>query len=157
VELSRFDALAEALRARWREHRRRGWRPPPLEYEGELPLAALSLRLMDGLARLAPFGEDNPAPVLGARQVTVLDARRMGADGRHLSMQLGQGAEQRRAVSFGDGDLAPTLRPGQLVDVLFVPKVNRFRGRANVELELVDLRVARGADAGSSRAAEAGA
>ena len=159
VELSRFDALAGALRERWAEHRRRGWKPPPIDYEGELPLASLTLKLMDDLGRLAPFGEQNPAPVLGARHVTVLEARRMGGDGRHLTLQLGQGPEQRRAVSFGSGDLADRLRPGQLVDVLFVPKVNRFRGRASVELELVDLRESRPAGrdaAASSRSQDAG-
>ena len=45
-----------------------------------------------------------------------------------------------RAVAFGAGDRVDELPAGAEIDVLFTPKINRFRGRSNVELELVDLR-----------------
>src|SRR5262245_28639390 len=74
--------------------------------------------------------------------VTLLEARRMGGDGTHLQAHVGQGPTSLRAVAFGRGDLADGLPRGAIADVLFTPKLNRFRGRANVELELVDLRLA---------------
>jgi single-stranded-DNA-specific exonuclease len=114
--------------------------PGPLEYDGELPLAAVTARLVEQLERLAPFGQGNARPVLGASGVTVLGTRRMGADGTHVELQLGQGPGTLRLVAFGRGDLAESLLPGTRCDVLFAPRLNHFRGRTSVEAELVDLR-----------------
>jgi single-stranded-DNA-specific exonuclease len=140
----------EAFRARfaeaWRQHRARSDGAAPLEYDAELPLAALTPRLMGQLERLAPFGQGNARPVLGASDVEVHEARRMG-DGSHLQMQVGQGPAVLRAVAFGRGDLADALPAGTRADLLVMPRRNAFRGRVQTELEVVDLRpsVRRGA------------
>ncbi|MCB9897075.1 MAG: single-stranded-DNA-specific exonuclease RecJ [Planctomycetes bacterium] len=138
-----IPAFIESFEAVWDEHVRQGFRVPPLEYEGELPLAAVTPRLLDQLERLEPFGEANRPPVLGCMGIDVLEARRMGGDGLHLAMQLSQGGEPLRAVAFDRGSLADALRPADRIDALFRPRWNRYRGRAQVELEIVDLRPSR--------------
>jgi single-stranded-DNA-specific exonuclease len=135
-----FDAFRETFVARWRDHRAAGWEPEPLEYDGELPLPALTRRVVEQLKRLEPFGQGNPLPVLGAKGVTVQSIRRMGDDGSHLALDLAQGPVALRAVSFSNGDLADHLHLGQVVDILFVPRLNTWRGRTTVQLELVDLK-----------------
>jgi single-stranded-DNA-specific exonuclease len=142
--------FARAFRAEWLARLDQGG-PAPLEYDGELPLAAITLRLVEQLERLAPFGQGNARPVMGASGVTVLGTRRMGADGTTLELQLGQGPGTLRLVAFGRGDLAESLLPGTRLDVLFTPRISRFRGRPQVEAELLDLRggtLAAGAPAG---------
>jgi single-stranded-DNA-specific exonuclease len=146
-------AFREQFLAVWRAQREAGLEAPPIEFDGELPLAALTQRLMKQFDRLAPFGQGNSRPVLGAMGVTVLESRRMGADGSHLTLQLGQGPVELRAVAFGRGDLADELPRGAPTDLLFTPKFNRFRGRTTVELQLVDLRMAQPMDAGAAHAA----
>ncbi len=136
-----IPAFRDAFTVAWRRHVRDSTGPAPIEFDGELPLAALNHGLLEQIERLQPFGQGNPRPVLGAMGVTLLDARRMGGDGTHLQLQLGQGPAAVRAVAFGRGDLADALPGGTLADVLFSPKLNRFRGRASVEVELVDLRL----------------
>ncbi len=135
-------AFRDAFREAWRRQVAAGDGPPPLNYDGELPLATISQRLVEQLERLAPFGQGNARPVLGCSGLTVVQARRMGGDGTHLDLQLGQGGAVLRCVAFGRGDLAERLARGAVVDVLLTPKLNRFRGRVSVEAELVDLRVA---------------
>jgi hypothetical protein len=44
-----------------------------------------------------------------------------------------------RCVGWNMGDLLETLAAGQTVDLAARPKINRWRGQANVELEIVDL------------------
>lgn len=140
VAPERIEAFTERFREVWQAARSEGLEPPPLEYEGELPLAALTPGLIATVERLRPFGEGNRRPVLGTMGVTVQDARRMGGGGAHLQMRVGQGPTALRAVAFHRGELADSLRPGQSADLLFTPKLNRWRGRADVELELVDVR-----------------
>jgi single-stranded-DNA-specific exonuclease len=140
VHVERVAGFKAAFSQAWRRHRAQAGGPPPLEYDGELPLAALTPRLLGQIERLAPFGEGNRRPVVGARAVTVLQSHRMGSDKSHLSLEVGQGPATLRAVAFGRGELAEKLPRGAMADLLFVPKFNTFRGRSSVELELVDLR-----------------
>jgi single-stranded-DNA-specific exonuclease len=137
-------AFAAAFRAAWVGQCGEGTVAPPLDYDGEVLLATVSQRLVEQLERLAPFGQGNGRPVLGACGLQVVTTRRMGADGTHLDLQLSQGGATLRCVAFGRGDLAETLPRGATVDALFTPKLNRFRGRVSVEAELVDLRVVAG-------------
>ncbi len=140
LHVEQVPAFTRAFNAAWRRHRAQSSGPPPLSYDGELPLAALTPKLLAQIERLAPFGEGNRRPILGAHGVTVLESHRMGADKSHLSLEVGQGPASLRAVAFGRGDLAERLPRGALADLLFTPKFNTFRGRSTVELELVDLR-----------------
>jgi single-stranded-DNA-specific exonuclease len=137
-----MPAFREAFLKRWSEFREGGVAADPLRIEGELPLVAVTTRFLRWVEKLEPFGEGNRRPLLASGDVEVALARRMGGDGSHLELQLAQGPARLRAVAFGRGDLADTLMPGQHVDVVFHPKINRWRGREQPEAELVDLRSA---------------
>lgn len=141
VHRQAFPAFAEVFGQCWRDHLATGAPRAPLEYEGELPLAALTLGLVRQIDRLEPFGEANRRPVLATPAVQLGDVRRMGGDGTHLAMQVSQGSAMMRVVAFGRGDLADELTPGQTLDLMHRPKINNFRGVSRVELELVDLRL----------------
>jgi single-stranded-DNA-specific exonuclease len=141
IERRNIPAFRESFIRVWREHREHNTAALPVDYDAELPLAALTPRLMSQLERLAPFGQGNPRPVLGTSGVTVREARRMG-DGSHLQMQVGQGEAVLRAVAFGQGHLVEALPSGTRADLLVCPKRNAFRGKAQTELEVVDIRPA---------------
>ena len=72
-----------------------------------------------------------------------LAAKRMGAAGQHLSLQLEQHGVKMRAVAFGCGDweeeLVAANKNGPLA-VAFKPIINHFRGRRSVEMHLADWR-----------------
>jgi single-stranded-DNA-specific exonuclease len=153
IRAEQVPAFAAAIREAWRRQRGAGTAAAPLEYDGEVLLATVSQRLVEQLERLAPFGQGNDRPVLGASGLLVVQTRRMGADGTHLDMQLAQGPTSLRCVGFGRGDLADSLPRGATVDALFTPKLNRFRGRVTVEAELVDLRVSAAAGAAAATGA----
>lgn len=142
----KIDAFREQFLAIWGRQREQGLAVPAIEFDGELPLGALTRRLLDQFERIAPFGQGNERPVLGAMGVTVLDSRRMGADGSHLTLQVGQGPVELRAVAFGRGDWVDEFPRGAPTDMLFTPKLNRFRGRTTVELQIVDMRLAQRMD-----------
>jgi len=145
------DAFLEAFGARWRRALDEGFEPPARTFDGELPLAALTRPLIAAIDRLEPFGQGNPAPVLACRGLSVERTQTMGRDGAHLDLRLHQGPVRRRAVAFGRGQLAARLRPGQTVDVLFTPKLNRFAGRHDVEMDVVEIQASRaGGPAGAA-------
>ena len=88
---------------------------------------------------LAPFGRGNPKPRLMLGRLTVDRAQRMGGQGRHLSMQLREGNRSIRAVAWSKGDLADQLPSGSVIDVVFQPAINEWRGNRTAELHVLDL------------------
>jgi len=111
--------------------------------DAETVLGALTLRTVEQIERLGPFGTSNPRPLLCASGVNVAERpRRIGSNERHLSVRLAQHDVALRAVAFGNGDWAEQLeRVDQPLDVVFRPVVNHFAGRRSVELHLYDWRV----------------
>ena len=107
-----------------------------------LPFSQLTLRTVEQIEQMAPFGAGNPRPVLCASRVVLAEPpKRMGGGERHLSARLSQHGVALRSVAFGQGDWAEELEQLQgPLDVAYRPVINDFRGRRNVELHIVDWR-----------------
>lgn len=146
IRREQVDAFREAFAATWTRALEVGMKAHAIEYEAEAPLSAITELFVSQLERLEPFGNHNPRPVLGVQGVTLHTVKTMGADGHHFAAEVGQGGPSMRAVAFGKGSWANSLEAGAVVDVLATPKLNRYRGRTSVELELVDVRTPRRGD-----------
>ncbi len=115
---------------------------PMVKIEATCSMAELSLDQVRQIERMAPFGQNNPTPVLCIRQVTIArPPMRMGQAGKHLRIPLQQGACQRTAVAFSMGDLADQLPAGAVVDIAFKPKTNTWQGRTSVDLMIEDIKI----------------
>ena len=108
--------------------------------DAEAPLSQLTLNTVEQIEQLAPFGQNNPRPILCASGVALADQpKRMGGGERHLSVRLSQHQTALRAVAFGQGDWAEELAQLKTpIDIAYRPVINQFAGRRTVELHLVD-------------------
>ena len=116
---------------------------PPLTLDIDLPLAGLNEGIMHQIDRLEPFGQGNAEPIFLARNAR-LDGppRRVGVDGAHLSLTLRDGARSFKGIAFRLGPRADELLPGTPIHVAYRPTWNTFRGRTNLELQVLDFQVA---------------
>ena len=93
--------------------------------------------LVENLARMEPFGNGNPEPVLKITTASVLSARRMGADGQHVKLALrDKNGKVLQALAFN----APEeffREPGDEVSVWFQPIINEWQGARTVEGRLL--------------------
>ena len=128
-------------------------RTAELMIDAEVPISALTLEALAQMEKLAPFGQANPRPTFCAVGLTLDEPpKKIGGGGRHLALKLTQHRNQIRAVSFGNGDWAEELeRVEGPIDVAFRPVVNEFRGRRNIELQVVDWRVSNVAKIGATQ------
>jgi single-stranded-DNA-specific exonuclease len=128
-------------------------RTAELVIDAEVPISALTLEALAQMEKLAPFGQSNPRPTFCAVGLTLDEPpKKIGGGGRHLALKLTQHRNQIRAVSFGNGDWAEELeRVEGPIDVAFRPVINEFRGRRNIELQVVDWRVSNGAKIGATQ------
>ena len=114
-----------------------------LDIDAGCGLGDLRLPLLRQIEQLAPFGRDNPAPMLCLTDVC-LDGppQRVGADKTHLRLPLRQGRHRSHAIGFGLGALAEDLSAGDRIDIVFTPKTSFWRGRKQVDIHLKDVRTA---------------
>jgi single-stranded-DNA-specific exonuclease len=113
--------------------------PPVLEVDTEVDLPEVNSRVVRELTLLHPHGAGNPEPVQAARGLAVLSARVVGNG--HLKLMVRQGNSQPYdGIGFGMGTLADLgIAPNRLVDVAFVPEMDRWNGLERVQLRIGDL------------------
>jgi single-stranded-DNA-specific exonuclease len=115
---------------------------PFLDAEGEVVLSDIDRQLVGELESLGPFGSENPEPLFMAFGVDVRsDVKRMGNAGKHLSFWASQNGAAFRAIAFNMGDLADELAECESCSIAFVPKVNRWKGRESLELDVRDIKM----------------
>ncbi len=115
-----------------------------MHVDGAIKLEELTLDLMHEIERLAPFGQGNPEPRLGARGLEVISSRIVGNN--HLKLQLRQkNGTAFGAIAFNRGTLhGRKVREGARVAAVFTPRINTWNGKTAVELEIRDLKTETG-------------
>ncbi len=89
------------------------------------------------IKRLSPFGNRNPEPVFGMRNLFPTDAQIVGE--RHLRLKLSSRNRKRfRAMGFNKSHLLK--KTSSYVDILFSLQVNDWKGRRHLQLNLKDLK-----------------
>lgn len=108
--------------------------------DAEAPLSQLSKQTVDQIELLGPFGQGNRRPLMCATGAKLAaPPKKMGGGERHLSVQLEHHGVKIRGVAFGKGDWAEALEKATgPLDFAYHPVLNHFRGRATVEVQLVD-------------------
>lgn len=95
--------------------------------------------LVQQIARMEPFGNGNPEPVLKITTSTVINVRQMGSDGQHVKLSLrDKNGKVLQMLAFN----APPefhRQPGDQVTAWFQPNINEWNGARTVEGRLLHL------------------
>ncbi|MCK6440103.1 MAG: single-stranded-DNA-specific exonuclease RecJ [Planctomycetes bacterium] len=99
----------------------------------------LTLDFAKELSWLEPFGEGNPEPLLALEAGKVIGRPRLvGKTGKHLTFHVApENGQAIRAIGFGLAAHLDTL--GRSVDLVFAPRINRYGGREELEIEVRDV------------------
>lgn len=99
-----------------------------------IPLAEVDRGFAEAVEKMRPFGEGNPDPIWGARDVRFVgEPRRVGE--RHLKMALASSGVQLEAIAFNKAD---EKLPAQPMDIAFAVIRNTYRGYTAVQLQIKD-------------------
>ena len=141
VRTERLPELKARLLALAREQLAGLTLAPTFQVDVEVPLEMLSWDLYREMEKLQPFGYGNPTPVFVSRRARVRSARAVGADGRHLKLFLSdQQGRTWDAIAFRQGEWIGRLP--DLIDIVYVLKVNEWNGRVNLQLDVHDIHIA---------------
>jgi single-stranded-DNA-specific exonuclease len=103
-----------------------------------LPAAHLGWALVDQITRLAPFGPGHQEPILAVTGLRVGDARRVGADGKHLALHMLRGAETFDVIAFGMPAERPLPEEGSRLDLVGTLERDTFQGAARLRIRALD-------------------
>ena len=100
IEEEQLPAFRQAVNAWAAEHAPRP-KPAALPLDAAVTLEELTLEQVQQLQQLAPFGRENPTPVLLVQDAVIDGVWAMGAEGRHTRVRLRQGRQTLFASLFG--------------------------------------------------------
>jgi single-stranded-DNA-specific exonuclease len=112
---------------------------PVLAIDVELQLAEISREVVAEFAALAPFGHDNPKPLVATRGVFMNGRRRVGADGGHLKFDAYDGLVSLPAIAFRCPDVTRVAGTESAVDVAYHVELDEWQGRERLQLQVRDI------------------
>ena len=96
------------------------------------------------LKQFQPFGPGNTAPVFVTENVYDNgNGRKVGADAGHLKLELIQESQPYRhisAIAFNKAEHFEHIRNGNPIDICYSIVENYYRGIANIQLRIKDIR-----------------
>jgi single-stranded-DNA-specific exonuclease len=109
-----------------------------LQIDGYLPLAGLSLDLVEELERLAPFGPGNPPLTLASTSLSLTGHSPIGRTGEHVQLVVEDEESVAQRVIWWQGAGSPL--PQGRFDLAYVVRASDYRGQRDVQVEWVDAR-----------------
>ena len=110
--------------------------PPSLKIAATIEQNELRPELLSELAQLAPFGQENPEPVLALKGVQLAQAPRMVGSGAHFQFSVFNGSSPIAGIAWKMGDRVPPNHT--YLDLAFRLRWNIWNGRRNLQMDLQD-------------------
>ncbi|GJL53696.1 MAG: single-stranded-DNA-specific exonuclease RecJ [Nitrospirales bacterium] len=116
-------------------------RYPVVYIDAAVRLQHVHPQLIRELEQLHPFGMGNPEPVFLGQHLKVLESRIVG--GEHLKLVVRQeGSVPFECMGFRMGALEHcTQLENRMIDMVFVPEINRWNGMDRIQLRICDVRM----------------
>ena len=102
-------------------------------------LTEITEELVETLARLEPFGNGNPEPIICIEHVTVMGVRRMGSESQHVKLTLQDKIGRKLDVVAFSAPEEWFAEAGQQVSVWTELSINEWRGMRSVQGRLLHL------------------
>ena len=108
------------------------------DYTPKIPIEALvapadwTLPMVEEIALLEPYGMGNPRPIFGVRDLRPRTAAAIGAEGKHLRMEVGTRDKRVAALYWNYGELAELVTE-EAGDLAYTPSINEWQGMRSVQ------------------------
>ena len=110
--------------------------PVSLNIASTIEQSDLRPELLDELVKMAPFGQENPEPVLALKNIRLAQKPRKVGDGSHFQFSVHNGSSSISGIAWKMAERIPPT--DQDIDLAFRLKWNHWNGRRNLQMELQD-------------------
>ncbi|SCZ07249.1 single-stranded-DNA-specific exonuclease RecJ [Alkaliphilus peptidifermentans] len=112
-----------------------------ISFDDHLAYNEIDDKIISELELLEPHGMGNPGPKFICRSLKVSSIQTVGAEGKHLRVELINEGKKINGIAFGLGYLKEYIQSEDLVEVIFVPEYNIFNGYKNLQMNIKDMKV----------------
>ena len=113
---------------------------PKVKIDSVLTTDNINEKLMDDLEVLEPFGMGNSKPTFAIDKTIIKEVRKIGNDGKHLKLKVGNNKEEFDALAWNLGSIADVLGQNDNIDIVFYPEYNEWQSRKSIQLKVQDLK-----------------
>lgn len=142
IREERIPAFREAFEAEARRQLGAGAPPRTLDIDALAALSQIDYALLDGIARLEPCGNDNPAPLFCSMGVTVVPRSVQVLRDAHLRFLVRQADTVLPVIGFNMAERHYTEGIGETIDIAYAAQRNTYQGETKIQLQLRDFRPA---------------
>ena len=101
-------------------------------------LKDISLKTVEELKLLEPFGEVNRMPIFCFKNLRIESIRAL-TEGKHLKINLRDDNMLISAIGFNMGEKSTEYKLGDRVDVVGALEINEYNGMKSIHLNLKDI------------------
>ena len=101
-------------------------------------LQSISMKTVEELKLLEPFGEENKMPVFCLKNLKIYSIRAL-TEGKHLKLTLRDDNMEIGAIGFNMGEMTNSLKIGDRVDIIGALEINEYNGYRNIQMNLKDV------------------
>ncbi len=144
IKLENYEPFCEKFEAYVAEHITKEMLLPTVTADAELNFKQITPKFFRILKQFQPFGPGNLSPVfLTSNVYDNGNGKRVGSESGHMKLELIQEHEPHRyisAIAFNSSEHFEHIKSGSSVDVCYSIAENFFRGLANIQLRVKDIR-----------------
>ena len=116
---------------------------PKIKIEMEIGLDEIDEKIIKEIELFAPFGQRNEKPKFMSREVSIVDIATMGIDGKHIKFKVKNSTSGViSAIGFSQAEQWKDLRIDDKIDIVYYIEMNEFNGRRDVQLKIIDIKLA---------------
>ncbi|WP_226667243.1 single-stranded-DNA-specific exonuclease RecJ [Metabacillus litoralis] len=104
-------------------------------------LEDITVKSIEEMQQLSPFGMNNPKPVVQVENVTLANIRKIGANQTHLKLVFSQDEHQLDSVGFGFGYIHDELSPAVKLSAIGELTINEWNNHRKPQIMLQDVKV----------------
>ncbi|MDG5786448.1 single-stranded-DNA-specific exonuclease RecJ [Evansella sp. AB-P1] len=104
-------------------------------------LSEVTIKAIQDLQCMAPFGVGNPAPKVLVEKAQISSAKKIGTKDDHLKLALKQGDSPLDGIGFRMGDLYDQLSPLANVSLVGQLSINEWNGHSKPQMVIEDIKV----------------
>ena len=105
---------------------------PKIPIEALVAPADWTIPMVEELSLLEPYGMGNPRPLFGVRDLRPHTATAIGAEGKHLRMDVGTQDRRVAALYWNAGERAGIVTEEES-DLAYTPSINEWQGMRSVQ------------------------
>lgn len=118
-----------------------GIAPPSLSIDLRVKADQITWPFFHDLAKLEPFGQKNPIPILAMDNLSIVSVRTIGNGKKHLLFRVrDENGKQWKALFFGSAESHSYLAEGNTISIAFELDIDEWQGRRELMMKIVDIK-----------------